>query len=133
MRFTTVFILLLQLYNVDMTFQNNFDTINFNLLESFDIFLNKFLIFYPLAPLKRPKSTPIFASDIIFIDIGREMVALLFHLFCGTVLHLLQYKAGQISLISLDFIEILSFLIPFEPLRESHMRSQTVFILLLQL
>ena len=28
MRFPTVFILLLQLYNVDMTFQNNFDTLN---------------------------------------------------------------------------------------------------------
>ena len=55
-------------------------------------------------------------------------MALLFHLFSGTVLHLLQYKAGQISLISLDFIEILSFLIPFEPFREPLMRSQTVFI-----
>ena len=31
MRFQTVLILLLQLYNVDMTFQNNFDTTNCNL------------------------------------------------------------------------------------------------------
>ena len=61
------------------------------------------------------------------------MVALLFHLFFGTVLPLLQYKAGQILLISLDFIEIVSFLIRFEPLRVPLMRSQTVFILLLQL
>ena len=54
-------------------------------------------------------------------------MALLFHLFCGTVLHLLQYKAGQNSLISLDFIEMSSFLIPFGLLREPLMRSQTVF------
>ena len=53
MRFPTVFILLLQLYNVDMTFQNNVDTINFNLLECLDFFPNNFLIFAPpLAPLK---------------------------------------------------------------------------------
>ena len=51
MRFPTDFILLFQLYNVDMTFQNNFDTINFDLYESFDIFPNNFLIFAPLAPL----------------------------------------------------------------------------------
>ena len=31
MRFQTVLILKLQLYNVDMTFQNKFGTINFNL------------------------------------------------------------------------------------------------------
>ena len=70
------------------------------------------------------------ACDNIFIDIGREMVALLFHLFCGTVLHLLKFKAGKILLISLDFIEISSFLIPFEPLKEPLMRLSTVFFLL---
>ena len=47
--------------------------------------------------------------DNIFIDIVRETVALLFHLFCGTVLHLLQFKAGQMLLISLDCIEISPF------------------------
>ena len=31
MRYQTVYILQLQLYNVDMTFQNKFGTINFNL------------------------------------------------------------------------------------------------------
>ena len=45
----------------------------------------------------------------------------------------LQNKAGQISLLSLDFIEISPFLIRFEPLRKPLMRFPTVFILLLQL
>ena len=38
MRLPTVFVLLIQLYNVDMTFKNRFSTINFNLYESFDFF-----------------------------------------------------------------------------------------------
>ena len=37
-RLPTVFILLIQLYNVDMTFKNRLATINFNLYESFDFF-----------------------------------------------------------------------------------------------
>ena len=41
------------------------------------------------------------------------MVALHFYWFCVTVLHLLQNKAGQVSLISVDFIEISPFLIRF--------------------
>ena len=61
------------------------------------------------------------------------MVALLFHLFCVTVLQLLQYKACQFLLISLDFIEISPFLIRFEPLREPLMILPTVCILVLQL
>ena len=98
-----------------MTFQNSFVAINFNLQESFYFISNYFLIFAPppLAPLKRPKSNLIRASDNFFIDIGREMIALLLHLLCVTVLQLLQYKAGQISLISLDFIEISPYLIRF--------------------
>ena len=61
------------------------------------------------------------------------MVKLYFYWFCVTVLHFLKNKAGQISLISLDFIEISPFLIRFDPLREPLMRFLTVFILLLQL
>ena len=61
------------------------------------------------------------------------MAALLFYWFCVTVLQLFKYRACQISLISLDFVEILPFLIHFEPLREPLIRKQTVFILLLQL
>ena len=61
------------------------------------------------------------------------MAALLFYWFCVTVLQLLKYRACQISLISLDFIEILLFLIRFEPLRGPLIRKQTVFILLLQM
>ena len=61
------------------------------------------------------------------------MSVLLFYWFCATVLQLLKYRACQISLISLDFIEILLFLIRFEPLRGPLIRKQTVFILLLQL
>ena len=57
------------------------------------------------------------------------MVTLHFYWFCVTVLHFFQYKAGQISLISLDFIVISPFLIRFEPLREPLMRFPTVFIL----
>ena len=45
------------------------------------------------------------------------MTALLLYWFCVTVLQLLKYRACQISLISLDFIEILLLLIRFEPLR----------------
>ena len=61
------------------------------------------------------------------------MVKLHFYWFCVTILHFLQKKAGQISLIFLDFIEISPFLIRFEPLREPLMRFPTVLILLLQL
>ena len=60
------------------------------------------------------------------------MVTLHFYWFCVTVLHILQNIAGQILLISLDFIEILPFLIRFEPLREPLIRFPTVFIRLLQ-
>ena len=60
------------------------------------------------------------------------MVALLFYWFCVTALHLLQNKAGQVSLISVDFIEILPFLIRFEPLGSPH-ETLNCFILLLQL
>ena len=38
MRLLTVFILLIQLYNVDMTFKKRLATINFNFKESFDFF-----------------------------------------------------------------------------------------------
>ena len=61
------------------------------------------------------------------------MVKLHFYWLCVTVLHFLQNKAGQISLISLDFIEISPFLIRFELLREPLMRFTNVFILLVQL
>ena len=61
------------------------------------------------------------------------MAALIFYWFCVTVLQLLEYRACQISLNSLDFIEILLFLIRFELLRGPLIRKQTVFILLLQL
>ena len=61
------------------------------------------------------------------------MAALLFYWFFVTVLQLLKYRSCQISLISLDFIEILPFLIRFEPFREPLMRLLTVFILLIQL
>ena len=62
------------------------------------------------------------------------MIASLFHLFYVTVLQFVQYKAGRISLISLDFMEVSPFLIHFEPLREALMRLPTFFfILLLQL
>ena len=61
------------------------------------------------------------------------MAALLINWFCVTVLQLLKYRACQISLISLDFIEILLFLTRFEPLRGPLIRKQTVFILLLQM
>ena len=57
------------------------------------------------------------------------MAALLFNWFCVTVLQLLNNKTCQISLIILDFIEILFFLIRFEPLRQPLIRKQTVFIL----
>ena len=56
------------------------------------------------------------------------MSVLLFYWFCATVLQLLKYRACQISLISLDFIEILLFLIRFEPLRGPLIRKQTVFL-----
>ena len=69
----------------------------------------------------------------MFIDVGRKMVALHFYWFCVTVLHFFQNKADQISLISLDFIEISPFLIRFEPLKEPLIRFPTVLILLLQL
>ena len=104
-----------------MTFQNNFDTINFNFKESFDFFSNNFLMFAPLAPLKSGKKKPIRVSDNNVIDIGREMVALHFYWLCVTVVHLLQNKAGQISLISVDFIEISPFLIRFGPMRSPHL------------
>ena len=61
------------------------------------------------------------------------MEALQFCWFCVTVLQLLQNKAGQISLIPLDFIEMLSFSTPFEPLKGPLERSPTAFILLQQL
>ena len=61
------------------------------------------------------------------------MAALLFYWFCVTVLQLFNYRACQISMIILDFIEILLFLIRFEPLRRPHIGKQTVFILKLQL
>ena len=91
MRFPTVFILLLQLYNVDMTFQNNFDTINFNLQEIFDFFPNNFLIFAPPCAPKMIKIKPPLGPLIIcFIDIGRRMVALHFLLFSVTVWQLCE-------------------------------------------
>ena len=49
------------------------------------------------------------------------------------ILQLVYVKAGQISFISLVFIEILPFLIHFEPLMEPLMRIPTSFIRLLQL
>ena len=58
------------------------------------------------------------------------MLALLFHLFFVTVL---QLQCWSNSLNSVDFIEILPFLIRFEPFREPLMRFLTVFILLIQL
>ena len=61
------------------------------------------------------------------------MVTLHFYWFCVTVLHFFKNKAGQISLISLDFIEISTFLIRFEPLSAPLMIFPNVFILLLQL
>ena len=61
------------------------------------------------------------------------MVTLHFYCFCVSVLNFFHNKAGQILLISLDFIEISPFLIRFEVLREPQMRFTTVFILLLQL
>ena len=61
------------------------------------------------------------------------MVTLHFYWNCVTILHFLQNKAGQISLIILDIIEISPFLIRFESPREPLMRFPTVFILLLQL
>ena len=66
MKFQTVYILKLQLYDVDMTIQNKFGTINFNLQKGFDFLSNNFLIFGPLAPLKWPKSNPIGAPDSMF-------------------------------------------------------------------
>ena len=78
------------------------------------------------------KSNPIGASDNNFINIGRKIVALHFYWFCVTVLHLLQNRTGQFSLIFLVFIEILLFLIHFEPLREPLISFPTVFILYLQ-
>ena len=56
-----------------------------------------------------------------------------FYWFCVTFLQLLNHRASQIALIFLDFIEILLFLIRFEPLRGPFITKQTVFILLLQL
>ena len=61
------------------------------------------------------------------------MVTFHFYCCCVSVLNFFHNKAGQISLISLDFIEISPFLIRFEVLREPLMRFTTVFILLLQL
>ena len=40
MRLPTVFILLIQLYNVNITFKNRLATINFNLYESFDYLIS---------------------------------------------------------------------------------------------
>ena len=40
MRLPTIFILLIQLYNVDMTFKNRLVTINFNLKERALTFFN---------------------------------------------------------------------------------------------
>ena len=51
------------------------------------------------------------------------MVALHFYWFCVTVLHLLQDIAGQVSLISVDFIEISPFFNPFRALREPPLDS----------
>ena len=61
------------------------------------------------------------------------MVKLHFYWFCVSVVHILQNTAGQISLISFDFIENSPFLIRFEPLREPLMRFPTAVIPLLQL
>ena len=69
---------------------------------------------------------PPFGPLIFYIDIGREMAAFLFYWFCVTGLPLFKYRACQISLISLNFIEILLFLIRFEPLRWPLIRKQTV-------
>ena len=57
---------------------------------------------------------------IIFINIGRKMVALHFLGFYVPVLHLLQNKAGHNSLISLILLKFLPFLIHFSPKRAPH-------------
>ena len=67
---------------------------------------------------------PPFGPVKFYIDIGGEMAVLLFYWFCVTVLQLLKYRACQISLISLDFIEILLFLFRFEPLRSPSLENK---------
>ena len=97
MRFSTVFILLLQLYNVDMIYKNSIDTIDFNLLlRELLLFSNNFLILAPRAPKMTKIKPPLGPLIISLIDIAKGMLALLFHLFFVTVLQLLQYKAGKI-------------------------------------
>ena len=74
MRFPSLFILFLQLYNVDMTFQNNLLILNCKrALTCFQI-VSSFL--YPKMTEIKPPFGP------LIIDIDRQMVPLLFHLFC---------------------------------------------------
>ena len=51
MRIPTVFIILIHLYNVDMTFKNRLATINFNCKRALTFSIN-FLILASPAPLK---------------------------------------------------------------------------------
>ena len=94
MRYPTVFILFLQLYNVDMTFQNNFDTIIYICKRALTIF-QIITLFLPPFHHQMTKIKPLLGPLIIFVLILTKMVEFLFHLFCVTFLQLLQYKAGQ--------------------------------------
>ena len=78
-----------------MTLQSNFEAFDFNLLESFAFFPNNFIILpSPLRPYNDQNQTPIWASDNIFVDISRAMVALNFLLLSLTVWQLCGFHTS---------------------------------------
>ena len=98
-------------------------------MKALTFFFKLFLNFCPppLRPLNDQNQSPIQSLIIFFIDIGREMVALLFYLFCLHVQFSSYYSTKLVKV-----LRALRFFGPLEAKIEESVFHQFVLISLLE-